>query len=825
MGEAAPFGSLVRGYRRALGLTQEELAERAGISARAVSDIEREVKHRPRAETVQLLLEALEVPDSEQETFRSAARRFGPPPGAPAGVLPPASIQPSVPPTNLPDEATPFIGRAGEIAAITELVGQREVRLVTLTGTAGTGKTRLALQAGSSLLDSFRDGVFVVSLAPLTDPLLVPGAIAGALGVQEPAGTDLLAALTSFLKERQVLLVLDNYEHLLEATAVVSSLLDACRELHILVTSRIPLHLLREREYPVPPLAVPDSGQHLDLEQVAQYDAVALFVDRARAVRPDFRVTDENASAVAEVCRRLDGLPLAIELAATRIRLFPPPALVQQLSHRLNLLSDPSRDRPSRHQTLRAAIGWSYGLLSEEERTLFARLSVFTGGCSFEAVEAVCDPDRALNSLEGIGGLVEKSLLHQAGVEEARFTMLETIREYAAEKLSEQGDSERLGEEHAAYFLGRAEAVDTAPGGQDRVVQERRLVADLDNIRAALRWLLERGRAEEELRLACAIRGSMATRGERAEEMRWLEMGLAVSDGASPSVRAGALSHLADVEAFDHYERAMRHAEEALVLYQTVGDPQGTAAASLTLAGLALRAGMTERARTLAEGVLRGDRAALHQGTRSYAVSLLRDIALIEDDTQAARGMFAQELATSRLSGDPLGLSSSLGGLGRIEMLEGKYEEAGRAFREAVAIAESTGHPTFMAGALFDLACLDREQGEYDRALARFRECLVLRPREHYWFRTTVLGAMAELAALAGEGERAARLEGAAAAHRERMKMPPLAARERALREKRHRQAREDVGEDAYNRAWEEGRAMSLDQAVAYALGEDGASQ
>ncbi|MDQ2740800.1 MAG: adenylate/guanylate cyclase domain-containing protein, partial [Chloroflexota bacterium] len=310
--------------------------------------------------------------------------------GEEPGDLPPLQPILVTHPTNLPDDPTPFIGRAGSIAAITDLMEQSGVRLVTLTGPGGTGKTRLALQVGATLLPHYRDGVFFVSLASLGDPALVPFALAEVLAVKEQAGgIPLLDTLREHLGTKHLVVVLDNFEHLLPASSLVASLLAACRELHFLVTSRIPLHLSREHEYPVPPLSIPDPRRLPSLEQFSQYEAVALFIERARATKADFVVTSENAPAVAEICSRLDGLPLAIELAAARLKLFPPQALLGRLSRRLQLLTGGARDRPTRQQTLRGAIDWSYSLLTAEEQRLFARLSVFAGGCDIEAADAV----------------------------------------------------------------------------------------------------------------------------------------------------------------------------------------------------------------------------------------------------------------------------------------------------------------------------------------------------------------------------------------------------------------------------------------------------
>jgi predicted ATPase/class 3 adenylate cyclase len=425
---------------------------------------------------------------------------------APEGGLP-EELPPLQPilvthPNNLPAEPTPFIGREREIAQIAGLLQDSHIRMATLTGPGGTGKTRLALQVGSTLLYDFRHGVLFVNLAPLTDPALVPSSIAEVLGVKEEAGKGPMESLVDALTGKHLLLVLDNYEHLLDAAPLIATLLERCRDLHALVTSRMPLHLSWEHEHAVPPLSIPDPRHLPDPERLTQYEAVALFIERARATDDSFTVTNQNAPAVAEICSRLDGLPLAIELAAARIKLFPPRALLQRLNSRLKLLTGGARDRPARQQTLRNTIDWSYALLSPEEQTLFARLSVFAGGCTFEAADAVCNPEGELDALEGMISLVDKSLLRrEGGDDEPRFVMLETIREYAAERLNVEGGTRQLQGCHLRYYLGFAEHGSPMlgragqPGGVERVERDYLL----PRARSGTKWarLLRQRRREK----------------------------------------------------------------------------------------------------------------------------------------------------------------------------------------------------------------------------------------------------------------------------------------------------------------------------------------
>ncbi|HEX9438481.1 MAG TPA: NB-ARC domain-containing protein, partial [Roseiflexaceae bacterium] len=398
-------------------------------------------------------------------------------PGLPAEFPPLQSLD--RPTTNLPAQITVFIGRERELAALRNLLGRDDVRLVTLTGPGGTGKTRLSLQIAAEALDMFAHGVWFVSLAPIGDPDLVAATIAQALGVREAGGRPIRELLRSYLREKRTLLLLDNFEQIVDAAPLISELLAFAPGLKVLVTSRTTLHLSGEREYPVPPLGLPPTDDrrwttddrkagdptlewpNMRAETISQYEAVRLFIERAQAARADFAVTNENAPAVAEICARLDGLPLAIELAAARIKLFPPQALLGRLGNRLKLLTGGARDLPERQQTIRNTIDWSYQLLNDAEKTLFMRLGVFVGGCTIEAVEAVCNAegDLPMDIIDGIAALTDKSLLRQEeGIDgEPRFTMLQTIRAYALDRLEALGSAEALWQQHAEYYLALVE--------------------------------------------------------------------------------------------------------------------------------------------------------------------------------------------------------------------------------------------------------------------------------------------------------------------------------------------------------------------------------
>src|SRR6266581_8182368 len=460
---------------------------------------------------------------------------------------------------NLPIQPTPFIGREQEVQECLHLLRRDEVRLLTLTGPGGIGKTRLALQVAAELSDLFPDGLYFVNLAPLRDPGLVLPTIAQALDLHELAEQPLLDLVKAFLREKQLLLLLDNFEQVVSAALQVAELLSACPRLKVLVTSRMGLHVQAEQEFAIPPLCVPDPRQLPEVVALAQYDALALFIQRAQATRPAFQLSHANARAVAEICLRLDGLPLAIELAAARIKLLPPQALLARLTPRLTLLSSGARDVPERQQTLRNTIAWSYQLLDVEVQRLFRRLSVFVGGCTLQAIEAMgaALDGEAGGVFEGVACLLDQSLLQQSESEgeEPRLVMLETIREYAWECLESLGERETTCQAHAEYYVTLAEKAEPELAGPQQAVWLERFEREYDNLRAALQWLLERGEAgqsmEMALRLAGALRGFWEVRGHWSEGRDFLERALAGSKGVAVPVQVKALkaaAHLAYVQ-------------------------------------------------------------------------------------------------------------------------------------------------------------------------------------------------------------------------------------------------------------------------------------
>ncbi|MDQ2910267.1 MAG: adenylate/guanylate cyclase domain-containing protein [Actinomycetota bacterium] len=449
-------------------------------------------------------------------------------------------------PTNLPAQPNAFIGRARELQEAEALLTRADVRLLVLTGTGGAGKTRLALQLAATVIEQFPNGVFFVSLAPIRDWELVVPTIAQTLGLREQSGEAVVETLTEYLRDKQMLLVLDNFEQLVAAAPAIAGLLGSARGLTVLVTSRTPLRLSGERTYAVPPLALPDPDRPQDTANLAACESVSLFVERAHAAVAEFAVTDANAQTLAEICVRLDGLPLAIELAASRVRALPPPALLRRLDQRLALLTGGAQDLDERQRTLRATIEWSYDLLLNDEKALFARLGVCVGGCRLEAAEALCDPegDLGIEIFDGLESLVDKSLLRQKADSdgEPRFWMLETIREYALELLEEAGAIEEARRRHAAYFVSVAERLDLESRTGDQPSFLARLDDDNANLRAAIDWAREARDGDLTLRLASALWGFWATHGHVAEGRRALDDALELSGRRPPRALLGLLT-------------------------------------------------------------------------------------------------------------------------------------------------------------------------------------------------------------------------------------------------------------------------------------------
>jgi predicted ATPase/class 3 adenylate cyclase len=720
---------------------------------------------------------------------------------------------------NLPVQPTPLVGREREIREVAERVRSEEMRLLTLTGPGGTGKTRLGLQAAADLLDEFSDGAFFVALATITEPELVASTIARALGVKESAEQPLMESLKNYLRDKRLLLVLDNFEQVLEGAPVVAELLRTCPKLKVLATSRIPLKLYGEQEYPVPPLTLPDPRVMTPLEVLTQYDAVRLFVQRARAVKADFKVTNENAPAVAEICARLDGLPLAIELAAARTRVLPPQKMLERLGNRFKLLKGGPRDLPTRQQTLRGTIDWSYELLEEEEKILFGRLSVFSGGRTLEAIEEICDPEGELEALEGVELLLEKSLLRQEeGVErEPRFVMLETVHEYAREKLQESGEEQEIKRAHAQYFLALAEEGESEVRGSEAAKWLQRLEAEHDNMREALSWSLGQEK-ELGLRLAGALWRFWWLRSHYSEGRRWLENALAVDGRGSPSARAMALAGIGEIASHQgDLDQAQEACEEGLKLLAH----EASQAKIYLLLSLGKVARLREDYKWATQ--VNEESVALSREMRDawgLASSLLSSaiVTQIQGDSEKATELYEESMNLFREWGDKQGLAFCSLNLGLVAITQGDLVRAQKLTEEAVALFRELGSRGDVSICLNNLGWIAFLRNDFGKAVDLYKQSLALAWDTGMY--TVVLDDLVGFACLAGaqgDAVRAAQLSGAAEALHEATGYPqdPIS---HAEMEPYLALGRSQIHEAEWAKAWEEGRTKTLEEAVSYAL-------
>jgi predicted ATPase/class 3 adenylate cyclase len=609
--------------------------------------------------------------------------------------------------TNLPTPTSSMVGRRSEVDQLCELLGSGRLRLVTLTGPGGTGKTRLAVEVASALLSRFANGVFFVELAPITDSRLVVSEIAQAIGTGERGSRGPEEELVAHLESRSLLLVLDNFEQVLEAALIVARLLRACPHLAILATSRSALRLTGEHEFPVLPLELP-SMQARGAEGVGRYESVILFVERAQAVSPGFAITDRSALDVAAICRRLDGIPLAIELAAARTKLLDPHELLARLDRRLPLLTGGPRDLPERQQTLRAAIAWSYDLLAEGERRLLARLSVFAGTFGWDAAEDVAGAD-----FETASALVNGSLLRS--LEGSRFVMLETIREYAQERLEESGAADQPRTRHAAHYLALAERAETELAGPEQLAWLDLLEADHDNLRAAIA-LLGMREPIQRLRLAVALRRFWYVRGHLTEGRRHLEEAL-VAEEAPSQLRQRAMSAIVATALIQgDYEEATRWAEQVVEVARAAADPASLANALSNLGAVMIAAGEPERAAALLEESVLLARETGDERVLALALNNLGDVALTAGNYREAEASFEESLRFLRTQGDAANVARSLFNLGAVAFRLDRREDAQASLRESITLCRDLGDKEDLAWCLEGFAAIAAAEGEPGRA-------------------------------------------------------------------------------------------------------------
>jgi non-specific serine/threonine protein kinase len=814
--ESETFGALLRRLRVGAGLTQAALAERAGLSLRGVSDLERGARRAPYPETVRRLAEAIALSEAERGALLAAGRR-----------TPPGLSTPSVQ-AHLPAPVSSFVGRTQELVDVRTLLGT--TRLLTLTGTGGVGKTRLAIEAARSVQMEFADGVWLIELAPLADSRLVPQAVAAVLGVREQPGQPLLATLAGALRRRTLLIVLDNCEHLLQGCAdLVASLLQASVGCRLLATSREALGIAGETNFRVPPLSLPHPQRGDLAEHLAKSEAVRLFADRASEANREFALTDQNALAVAQLCRRLDGIPLALELAAARTQMLTVEQIGARLGDHFALLSTGDRSGPVRHQTLKATVDWSYALLTAPERVLFEQLSVFAGGWTLEATEAVCAPGETGTEQSGnppgvvldvLGSLVDKSLVmtEQTGTE-IRYRLLEMPRQYARERLREHGTELSARRRHALYFVALLEEKESALTGSSQAATLDVLEREHDNLRAALRWAMESGEIEYGLRLGWVmwrfwwVRGYLSEGRQRMAELLTLTRAAGISSILARGLVSAGLLAVWQAD----YTAARPHLERALTMARHYGDRRAEAYALAFLNRVRRDQGDDLQARVLGTEAVDIFRELDDRWGLAVALHFL-GLANEAADVSLARGLFEESATLFRALGNTVDLAMPLRGLGDVAYLAGDAVKAEYLYQQSAGLFQQRGDEWSVAMLRTQLGYAALAQRDPRRATTLFTQSLAgWRRLGHRRGTVLCLAGFASVTAHRGHLVEAARLLGAteAACEGEAVALEPIA---RAAFEATVNRVRGRVSAHRFNDAWSAGRALAADEALTLAL-------
>ena len=841
MNGSIPFGVWVKQHRKALDLTQEELAERAGCAAVTVRKIEAG-EYRPSKQIAQKLAECLGITPGQHDEFvryargghASAAHLLVAPQPMPPGAQQRSDEPLSSSPNNLPTISTPLIGRRHTVTAVANLLLRPSVRLLTLTGAPGIGKTRLGLQVATQLIYEFQHGVFMVPLSSTMEADLVAATIAHAITVKESAGRSITESMLDYLKDKQMLLLLDNFEHVLPAAPLLAQLISACPGLKLLVTSRAALHLHGEQQFQVPTLGLPELTYLPDLEALLSYPAVQLFVARAQAVNPDFVLNKGNAGTVAQICSRLEGLPLALELAATRINVLPPHEMLGRLTltghPRLRLLTGGARDLPTRQRTLRDAIDWSYSLLDKAEQSIFRQLAVFVGGCTLDAAEAVCQiPDSvSTDVLDAVGSLMDKSLLRAAEISSqkpgptgSRFIMLETIREFAFERLVESGESEAAQRRHVEYYLELAERAAPELKGPQQSLWLNRLEQEHDNYRAALAWKLERGEVGVALRLITALWSFWYVHNHLTEGRRWLDHVLAQSSILPVYLQAKAQDGAGTLAwAQGDYVAAKKFHQASLELRRDLGDRSGIATSLAMLGMVATGEGNLKASEALFEESLALRRELGDKWGTIISLLNLGTVVLNQGDPAKATSLFEECLALYDELGDRWGMAVVLNNLGQAAHNQEDFERAMNLQRQSVALFREAKDEWGVAAALINLGYALLMHGDHRQAQQVYAQSLTLSHDLGDKARAAAcLEGLATVAGAQGKAQGMVRLVGAAETLKEAIGVPVLPSVEPQIRGYLA-DARVRLGEVAFGEFLTEGQAMSLEQAVEYALGE-----